>query len=100
MTGLGHASPITFACYGSYLAKLGMINGAGRRFIFLSESLLDKLFDVESAGQVIGITSEVRCFIEPAQAANELRIQGESRAVSVGDIQWACLNRMRYCAGM
>jgi hypothetical protein len=47
-----------------------MINGAGRRFIFLSESLLDK-FDVESAGQVIGITSEVRCFIEPAQAANE-----------------------------
>ena len=41
--------------------------------------------------------SELQLFCEPAQAANEVRIQGEHAAIQVGSINWACINRSSYC---
>jgi hypothetical protein len=52
----------------------------------------------ESAGEVISIVSEILCYRQPSQAANELRVQGEQAAISVGDMNWACINRVQYCA--
>jgi hypothetical protein len=98
-TGLSPVAPLTFACFGSYIAKNGNIP-LGHRFTTLARSLLDKLDANEVAGQVMLMAAEVQCFTEPMQALHELKAEGESVAISVGDTHWACLNRIQYCAGM
>lgn len=70
----------------------------GHRFIVLSKSLLGK-FDVnETSGELIAVVAEVQAYFEPLLAANELRVQGEAVAISEGNMFWACLCRLQYCA--
>jgi hypothetical protein len=38
--------------------------------------------------------------VEPIQSANEWRIQGESAALSAGDIHFACYNRLQRCINL
>jgi hypothetical protein len=47
---------------------------------------------------LIAVVAEVQAYIEPLLAANELRVQGEAVAISEGDMAWACLLRLQYCA--
>jgi predicted ATPase len=98
-TGLSPVAPLTFACFGSYLAKIGNVP-VGYRFTSLARSLLDKLDAKEVAGEVILLSVEVRCFTEPMQALDDLKSEGEAAALSVGDSLWACLNRLQYCSSM
>jgi hypothetical protein len=98
-TGLSPVAPLTFACFGSYLAKIGNVP-VGHRFTTLARSLLDKLDAKEVAGEVMLVAAEVQCFTEPMQALHELRTVGEAAALSVGDSLWASLNRLQYCSSM
>ena len=41
--------------------------------------------------------SDIQMFCEPAEAANEVRIEAENAAVSAGDIYWTCAIRWMYC---
>ena len=95
--GLSSQAPITFASFGSYLGKLNDLS-AGYRFVLMGKSLLQKLGANESVGEVISIVSEILSYCQSSRAANELRIEGEQAAISVGDMNWACLNRAQYCA--
>ena len=36
-------------------------------------------------------------YCQPAQASNQVRVQGELSAISRGDMHWACLLRLQYC---
>lgn len=49
------------------------------------------------AGEVISVNAEIQSFVEPMQAANELRVQGEEAAMRSGDVHFACINRLKYC---
>jgi hypothetical protein len=98
-TGLSPVAPLTFAIFGSYLAKIGNVP-VGHRFTTLARSLLDKLDAKEVAGSVMLMAAEVQSYTEPMQALHELRTVGEAAALSVGDALWACLNRMQYCSSM
>ncbi|KAL3805300.1 hypothetical protein HJC23_009007 [Cyclotella cryptica] len=94
--GLSPVSPIGFAFFGSLLAKLGNIQ-LGYKFVLMAQRLLHKLDAKDFAGEVIGAGIEVQCFMEPLLAANERRTEGESAAMTAGDLQYACLNRVLYC---
>jgi hypothetical protein len=59
---------------------------------------LGKFDAKESSGELIAVVAEVQAYIEPLLAANELRVQGEAVAISEGDMAWACLCRLQYCA--
>ena len=48
------------------------------------------------AGDVIFTTTEVLSFFEPLHTVNEYRIQGEAAALAAGDVDYACLIRLRY----
>ena len=54
--GLSPSAPLTFACFGSYLAKLGNLL-VGYRFALLGKTLLNKLGAHESTGELIGVVS-------------------------------------------
>ena len=36
-------------------------------------------------------------YCKPAQASNQMRVQGELTVLSLGDIYYACLLRLQYC---
>ncbi|KAL3794413.1 hypothetical protein HJC23_012950 [Cyclotella cryptica] len=95
--GLSPVSPIAFCYFGALLAKLGDLR-VGYRFTVLAKTLLDKLESQEVAGEVLGVTTEMLCFIEPLQASNELRSQGENAAMASGDFHFACISRLKYCS--
>lgn len=35
--------------------------------------------------------------VQPSQAANEIYLEGANAAMSVGDLHFACVNRIIYC---
>jgi hypothetical protein len=80
-------SPIGFALFGGLVANLGNIRG-GHRFTKLAKTLLGSTGSTEIAGEVIWLTTEVQCFVEPMQTANEYRIQGQTTAMLAGDVHW------------
>jgi hypothetical protein len=92
-------APLAFSCFGSYIAKNGNIP-LGRCFTIIARSLVDRLGAKEVAGEVMLEAAEVRCYTEPMQALHDLKTEGESAALSVGDTHWACLNRIQYCSDL
>jgi predicted ATPase len=98
-TGLSAESSIGIACFGSFLARCGKLQ-LGCRFTALAKSLLNKFDSKTAAGEVLFIYGEIRSFVEPIQSANEWRIQGESAALSAGDIHFACYNRLQRCINL
>ena len=106
---------------GCNLARQGNLS-SGYRFALLGKALVDKLGVHEMKAEVFVMVSslsfdshiptaqcyiahmtlplqasELQLFCEPAQAANEVRIQGEHAAIQVGSINWACINLSSYC---
>jgi hypothetical protein len=61
---------------------------------------LNQLNAKESEGEVLCLIAEVQSFVEPLLATNELRVQGEKAAMSVGDVHTACFCRLQYCSAM
>jgi len=41
--------------------------------------------------------SEIQMYCQPAQASNQMRVQGELTVLSLGDKNYACLLRLQYC---
>jgi predicted ATPase len=102
--GMSPVSPIGFAHFGSYMAKLGDISG-GYHYVKLALSLLDKVGSRESAGEVICIGTQVRLYVEPLQAALEYHNEGYAAALASGDTIQAAANLMfscgsSFCAGV
>lgn len=89
--GLAPSSPIAFACFGQFLAKIDCVR-TGRKFTVLARTLLDELQTKEGGGIVYCVVGEVQAFVEPIQANDSWRC-GESVSLSIGDIHMACLNR-------
>ena len=58
-----------------------------------AQSLLQRLSADDVAGEVLCVVAELRCYLEPLLAANELRVQAEKKAISVGDATFSCLCR-------
>lgn len=77
------------------MAKLGKV-AMGSWFVLLAKSLVEGLGSKDAAGEVFFMVSEVQCLVEPLPAANELHAQGESAALSAGDINFACFNRLMH----
>jgi hypothetical protein len=73
---------------------------AGHRFVLLAKSLLNKVDERETACDLLCVLAEVQAFVEPVQAANELRAQCETASLRVGDVHTACLCRLQYCIGL
>jgi len=97
-------SPVGFVYFGSYLAKTRHISD-GYRYVKLALSLLDKVGSRESAGEVICIATQVKCFVEPLQAALEYHDEGYAASMAAGDIFSALANRTlknacEYVAGV
>jgi hypothetical protein len=97
--GMSPVSPIAFAYFGGLVANLGNVRG-GHRFARLAKVLLGEMGSSEIAGEVIWLTTEIQCFVEPMQTANEYRIHGQTTAMLAGDIHWAMFNRLSYCIGL
>ena len=60
----------------------------GRRFTNIGKALLDKLGITQSRGELLCITAEVQCMIEPLLAANEIHVEAEMAARNTGDAHW------------
>jgi len=97
--GISRQSPIGFASFGLVLAELGNMPGA-RQCLAFSRAFLGRFSVNEYAGQALGAMIELQVLLEPLQAANELRNQGEELAFSSGDIHWACIHRLQYTVNM
>lgn len=119
--GLSPQAPLTFAYFGSNLAKLGDLS-AGYRYALLAKALLNKFGTHKLTGEVLGIVRMFNCincinmywidvvlelltyqvsgiqyFCEPAPAVLETQIQNEITLISQGDLYWACLMRTTSC---
>jgi hypothetical protein len=77
------------------IAELGDVRG-GYRFAKLAEMLLDKHKFLDSAGEVIWLSTQLRIYIEPCQSAMECHKEGQHFAMTAGDVHWACMNRFMY----
>jgi predicted ATPase len=89
--GLSPVSPIGFVHLGSYMAKLGDING-GYYYVKLALALLDRVGSRESAGEVICFGTQVRAYVEPLHAALNYHTEGYSAAMASGDVFLAAAN--------
>ena len=88
--GMSPASPLGFAHFGSFAAKLGDISG-GYNYGKLARSLLNKLGFREN-GEVICLGTHVASYIEPLQSTLEYYDEGYAAAMAAGDILQAALN--------
>ena len=49
---------------------------------------------------IVILPTQIQCFVEPLQSANELRKEGEAAAMADGNINVACAIRLQYCFTM
>ena len=64
----------------------------------IGKSLLRSVDVADSVGEVIAVATALRCYVEPVHAAKEMHIEGEATAISVGDTNWAIINRALFCS--
>jgi len=93
--GISPTSPVGFAYFSQLLGGIGQFQEAFR-YAKLSHRLLDKMGTREVAGTVIAIESQIRCFVEPVQAAVDLHLQGYDIAMASGDTQGAFHNLISH----
>jgi len=93
--GISPTSPVGFAYFSQLLGGVGQFQEAFR-YAKLSHRLLDKMGTREVAGTVIAIESQIRCFVEPVQAAVDLHLQGYDIAMASGDTQGAFHNLISH----
>ena len=102
--GMSPMSPIGFVYLGSLMSRRGDIS-RGYHYVKLALSLLDKVGSRESAGEVICIATQVKCFVEPIQAALEYHDEGFAASMAAGDVFNAMANTLlkntcKYVAGI
>ncbi|KAL3805299.1 hypothetical protein HJC23_009006 [Cyclotella cryptica] len=97
--GMSPMSPVGFAYFASLLGQLGELKDAFR-FAKLAKALLDADGSTEILGDVLFTTSEVLTYCEPMQTVNEYRSQGQDVVLATGDVHFACMLRLTYCATM
>jgi len=68
--GLSPVTPIGLAYFGSYTAKIGHIE-EGYRYVKFSLTLLQKMGSIENLGEIYGMATQIKCFVEPVQAVCE-----------------------------
>ena len=92
-TGSCASSPVAFAYLSSFLAKRSNFE-LSRKCSTLALSMVDRLSAPEEiVSQVLMVSAETQCFLQPLLSANELRVRGEAAAIKAGDIQFLCMNR-------
>jgi len=96
--GMSAMSPIGFTYYGMLIASLGDIR-EGCRYARIGRQLLDRPGAKEVAGEVISMGTQLTCFVEPVQCANETHLQAHAAAMSAGDICNAMLILFAYSIG-
>lgn len=96
--GLSSAAALTFACFGSYVAK-SLDLTKGYRFSSLAQSLLEIINADEEAAEALQTITEAKMFTEPAQAANEFRLQVFRAAMKAGNTNYAGYSKLLYCSG-
>jgi len=96
----GHSpiSPLAFTYFGMLLARLGNIR-EGYSYVKMGRKLLDRPGYNEVAGEVISMATQVMCFVEPVQSANEFFLQGQAAAMSAGDMNNAIMSSLVYSVG-
>ncbi|KAL7528135.1 hypothetical protein ACHAXR_007195, partial [Thalassiosira sp. AJA248-18] len=95
--GMSPMSPIGFVYFGQLLVRLGNVK-EGCHCVKIARMLLDRLGSKEVAGEVIAIGTQLMCFVEPVQAAQELHVQGKANAMASGDTHGAMWNSVLYVA--
>ena len=80
------------------LASLGSIR-EGYKYVKIGRKLLDKPGYNEMGGEVISIGTQIMCFVDPVQCANEFFLQGHDTAMAAGDMSNAMMNRLAYAVG-
>jgi len=80
------------------LASLGSIR-EGYKYVKIGRKLLDKPGYNEMGGEVISIGTQIMCFVDPVQCANEFFLQGHDTAMAAGDMSNAIMNRLAYAVG-
>ena len=92
--GLCPAAPVGLSWFGLLLVRDGFID-LGSRCSLLAKAFLKNKGTRQYAGETLCVSSEIDSFVKPLQATHEMRCQGESAALSSGDIQFATINRLR-----
>ena len=97
--GLSPMTPIGFAYFGALLTRLGDAR-EGYRYAKIARGLLEKINSKEVSGEVIAVSTEVVCFVDPVQTANEFHSQGHIIALAAGDVVHAMLNILFYSVNL
>ena len=92
-------SSVAYALFGGVVAMLGDLR-EGYRYTKLALSLVDKFENSNVTGEVICICIHVMTYNEPFLVLNAELNKGLQRALAVGGIFLACLNRTIYCIAM
>lgn len=96
--GYSPMSPLSFTYYGMLLARRGSIR-EGYSYVKIGRKLLDRIGYNEASGEVIIMGTQIRCFVEPVQSANEFFLQGHDAAMSAGDMHNAIMSSFMYSVG-
>jgi predicted ATPase len=92
--GMSPVSPIGFAYFGAYIAKLGDIS-YGYHCVKLALSLVDKVGSKESAAEILAVCAQVAPFVEPLQSASEYHMKGYAASMTTGDVSSAMVNSIQ-----
>lgn len=97
--GWSPMTPLGITYFGMLLAKrLGKIR-EGYRLTNISGKLMERIGSKEVAGEVIFVATQLKCFCEPVQSANESHLEGYKASMIAGDMSNAMTNVMFYTIG-
>ena len=68
----------------------------GCRYARIGRKLFDRIGTKEVAGEVIAISTQMMCFVEPLQATIESHLHGQTIALAAGDTNGALINSSLY----
>ena len=93
--GMSPFSCVGFVHFGQLLGSMGYIPD-GYRYARIGRELFDRIGTKEVAGEVIAISTQMMCFIEPLQATVESHLQGQTLALAAGDTIGELMNTILY----
>jgi len=93
--GMSPTSPVGFVYFGQLLCRIGYVQ-EGYRYVKLAHKLLEQIGTREVAGEVIAVECQIRCIVEPLQAAVDLHLQGCNIAMAAGDVFGSIYNIVLY----
>jgi len=88
-------SCVGFVYFGQLIGSMGYIRD-GCRYARIGRKLFDRIGTKEVAGEVIAISTQMICFIEPLQATVESHLQGQTFALAAGDTIGELMNTILY----